>query len=115
LTSLHVDTQNKTSFHRPETYFAFFFFLFDAAAGTVPPLSCGASFLLKSACTVALSPGRAPAEPPLFALDFVFGLRLLTPLRPMLFFSSLVESLLYELDLPLAQVFSILEAIGQNC
>jgi hypothetical protein len=63
-----------------DVYLPFLLFLFDPAAGFVPPLWRVASVFFTSDCIGEL-------EGPLVStfetdLDFVFGLRLLTPLRP---------------------------------
>jgi hypothetical protein len=62
-------------------YFPFLFFLFDPAA--VPPLRSAASLFFTSDCIGELGgPFVSALET---GLDFVLGLRLLTPLRPILF------------------------------
>jgi hypothetical protein len=67
--------------HHPDAYFPFLFFLFDPVV--VPPLWSAASLFFTSDCIGELEGPFASALET--GLDFVFGLRLLTPLRPMLF------------------------------
>jgi hypothetical protein len=69
--------------HHPDAYFPFLFFLFDPVAGFVPPLWRVASAFFTSDCIGELEGPFASAFET--DLDFVFGLRLLTPLRPMMF------------------------------
>jgi hypothetical protein len=67
--------------HHPDAYFPFLFFLFDPVV--VPPLWRAASLFFTSDCIGELEGLLVSAFES--DLDFVFGLRLLTPLRPMMF------------------------------
>ena len=87
-------------FMSSNAYFPFLFFLFDPFEGLV--LLKGDPFSFTSNCTEELSLERALEEPRFILslvpeLDF-FGLRLLTPLRPICF-SSFLKLLNYRLDL----------------
>lgn len=83
----------------------------------MPPLLSGAPLSFTSDCTSECSPECTLEEPLISALenglDFL-GLRLLTPLRPILF-SLFLKSSNYRLDLYLALVYRTLEPIGQFC
>lgn len=83
----------------------------------MPPLLSGTPLSFTSDCTSERSPECTLEEPLISALenglDFL-GLRLLTPLRPILF-SLFLKSSNYRLDLYLALVYRTLEPIGQFC
>jgi hypothetical protein len=78
-----LGTHNNLSFALLFAYFPFLFFLFDPVVGFVPPLRRVASMFFTSDCIGELDGLFVSALET--GLDFVFGLRLLTPLRPMLF------------------------------
>ena len=66
--------------HLQDAYFPFLFFLFDPVVGFVPSLLRMARVFFTSDCIGELEgPFLSALET---GLDFVFGLRLLTPLRP---------------------------------
>jgi hypothetical protein len=68
-------------------YFPFLFFPFDPAVDFVPPRLRVASLFLISDCMAETWPGPVADEPPTSALEaglVCLGLRLLTPLRPMI-------------------------------
>jgi len=83
----------------------------------MPPRVSAAPLSFTGDCTSERSPERTLEEPLISALenglDFL-SLRLLTPLRPILF-SLFLKSSNYRLDLYLALVYRTLEPIGQFC
>ena len=100
------------SLHHQDAYCPFLPLLLDPAEEFIPPRLKEFPLFFTRDCTDGCSPERVLEEPPISALenglDF-FGLRLLTPLRPILFSFWLIIEL--QVEFVLGWMCGILETI----